>query len=224
MWGSRGSDPVVILILESLNPWNPRNPRNPWNPWKCRFSRVAGSYEDIDEWGHVGEASLWPCHDGAPPSYPPPCLSFAYKTIVWLPYHAIPWLAYLPHTKPYYTMQCLPFAYKIILYHSMTIFAYHAIPSFCIQNHTIPYNACLSHTIPYHAMTFLSFTYKTIPLPCQTMECMSLLIEEHSMSHHAIPCHTKHRHAIPHTMKCLSFVYHLSCSVSSSSCNVLDKN
>ena len=160
MWGSRGSDPVVILILESLNSWNPRNPRNPWNPWKCRFSRVAGSYEDIDEWGHVGEASLWPCHDGAPPSYPPPCLSFAYKTIVWLPYHGLPIFRIQNHTIPcnacrlhtrsYYTiawlslhtMQSLPFAYKTIPYHTM--------PVFRIQYHTMPWHSYLSHTKPYH--------------------------------------------------------------------------
>ena len=134
MWVTRCSDRVMILILESLNPWNPRNPRNPWNPWNCEFSRVARSYEDIDEWGHVEEASLWPCHDGAPPSYPPPCLSFAYKTIVWL---------------LYYTMQCLSFTSKIILYHTM--------PIFCIQNPTIQCNACLSHTRPlygYHIMPY----------------------------------------------------------------------
>ena len=129
-----GHDRVMILILEFLNPSNPRNPGNPWNPWNCEFSRVARSYEDIDEWGHVEEASLWPCHDGAPPSYPPPCLSFAYKTIVWL---------------LYYTMQCLSFTSKIILYHTM--------PIFCIQNPTIQCNACLSHTRPlygYHIMPY----------------------------------------------------------------------
>lgn len=115
MWGRHRSNPVMILIFESVNPWNPRNP---WNPWNFEFSRVAGRYEDIDEWGHVGEASLWPCHDGAPLPYPPPCLSFAYKTIVWFPYDRLPVFRIQNHsmvTIPCHTIACLSFAYKTIV-------------------------------------------------------------------------------------------------------------
>ena len=49
-------------------------------------------------------------------------------------------------------------------------------------------------------------------------------IEDYIMSHHSIPCHTMPWVEIPDTMQCLSFVYHLSCTVGSFSLNISDKN
>ena len=133
--------------------------------------------------------------------YTIPCLSFAYKTIVWSLYyttpcnvyiqdHTIPCHANLLHTKPHHTMQCLPFAYKTIVG-----LPYLEVPFVHVQNHTMP-----NHGMPVFR------------------------IEDYTMSHHSIPCHTMPWVEIPDTMQCLSFVYHLSCTVGSFSLNISDKN